>query len=313
MPPRRPDLRELLERLPVVSLGIAAISLLVCLVVQLGYASPLAEGRLLVHEAINHVITHPSLEVSPRLMPAVRHALPTFEGNEMFAFRRDGEASAEQSQLDVLVSRSFDRLNRILPRSGWCRRGRCSLRDASFVHGGWIHTLLTCLLLLAGVRCSRRLGPALFAAACAVTALFGALVFRFAHADLDRARVGGGALVSALVAGVVVRFWNEEVDLAGWLAPLAALELRVPSWSLAAAWGVYQAALVWAARGDLPGGLQNAQGLTASLGAAAAGPDRAGWRARPGRPVRLAPGAAQAADRQRPLRHREGEARALPG
>ena len=57
------------------------------------------------------MITHPSLEVNPRLVPAVRHALPTFEGNEMFAFLRDGKASAEQSQLDVLVSRSFDRLD----------------------------------------------------------------------------------------------------------------------------------------------------------------------------------------------------------
>src|SRR5262245_17916714 len=110
-PPRRPDLRELLGRLPVVSLGIAAISLLVCLIVQLGFASPLAEGRLLVGEAIDHVIRHPSLEVSPRLVPAVRAALPTFEGNEMFAFLRDKKASEEQTKLDVLTQRSFDKLD----------------------------------------------------------------------------------------------------------------------------------------------------------------------------------------------------------
>jgi hypothetical protein len=63
---------------------------------------------------------------------------------------------------------------------------------------------------------------------------------------------------------------------------MASLELRVPSWSLAAAWGVYQAALVWAVRGDLPGGLQNAQGITASLGAAAAGAGIAHLLARSG-------------------------------
>ena len=274
-PPRRPDLRELLGRLPVVSLGIAAISLLVCLVVQLGFASPLAEGRLLVGEAIDHVISHPALEVSPRLVPAVRHALPTFEGNEMFAFLRDGKASAEQTKLDVLTTRSFDKLDShpyralgLVPSRG----GALAFVTHVFVHGGWIHTLLTCLLLLtAGPLLELVWGRALFGAACAISALFGALVFRIVHSDADRALVGGGALVSALVAGALVRFWDEEVDLAGWLAPLASLELRVPSWSLAAGWAVYQLALVWAARGDLPGGLYNAQGLTASLAGAAAG------------------------------------------
>ena len=275
MPPRRTDLRELLERLPVVSLGIATTSLLVCLVVQLGFASPLAEGRLLVREAIDHVIRHPSLEVSPRLVPAVRHALPSFEGNEMFAFLRNGEASAEQSRLDALVSRSFDRLDAhpyralgLVPaQTSWL-----AFATHSFVHGGWIHTLLTCLLLLAaGPLLEIAWGRRLFGAACVLAMFMGAGVFRLVHADLDRALVGGGALVSALVAGAVVRFWNEEVDLTRWLAPLTPLELRVPSWSLAPAWAVYQAVLVWAARGDLPGGLQNAQGITASLAAAAAG------------------------------------------
>ncbi len=275
MPPRRPDLRDLLESLPVVNLGIVATSLLVCLVVQLGFASPLAEGRLLVREAIDHVIQHPSLEVNPRLIPAVRHALPTFEGNEMFAFLRKGETSAEQSRLDSLVSRSFDRLDAhpyralgLVPaQTSWL-----AFATHPFVHGGWIHTLLTCLFLLAaGPLLEVAWGRRLFGAACALSALIGAVVFQLAHGDLDRALVGGGALVSALVAGVVVRFWNEDVDLARWLAPLTPLELRVPSWSLAPAWAIYQVALVWAARGDLPGGLQNAQGITASLSAAALG------------------------------------------
>ena len=291
MPPRRPDLRELLGRLPVVSLGIAATSLLVCLVVQLGFASPLAEGRVLVREAIDHVISHPALEVSPRLVPAVRHALPTFEGNEMFAFLRDGKATAEQSRLDVLTSRSFDRLDShpyralgLVPaRGGWL-----AFATHPFVHGGWIHTLLTCLLLLAaGPLLEAVWGRRLFGAACALSVLFGALVFRLVHADLDRALVGGGALVSALVAGALVRFWDQEVDLAGGLEPLTSLELRVPAWSLAAGWAVYQAALVWAARGDLPGGLQNAQGITASLAAAAAGAGIAFGLARSGLEARF--------------------------
>jgi membrane associated rhomboid family serine protease len=274
-PPRRPDLRELLGRLPVVSLGIAAISLLVCLIVQLGFASPLAEGRLLVREAIDHVIRHPSLEVSPRLVPAVRHALPSFEGNEMFSFLRDGKASEEQTKLDVLTQRSFDKLDShpyralgLVPSRG----SASAWATHVFVHGGWMHALLTCLLLLAaGPLLELVWGRRLFGAACALSALFGALVFRIVHADTDRALVGGAALVSALVAGALVRFWNEEVDLAGWLAPLASLELRVPTWSLAASWGLYQLALVWATRGDLPGGLGNAQGITASLASAAAG------------------------------------------
>ena len=275
MPPRRLDLRELLERLPVVSLGIAAVSLLVCLIVQLGFASPLAEGRLLIRDAISHVIRYPALEVNPRLVPAVRYAMPTFEGNEMFAFLRDREASVEQSQLDALVSRAFDRLDSHPYRAlGLVPAQRSALAFASypFVHGGWIHTLLTCLLLLAvGPLLEVAWGRWLFGAACVATALFGALVFRLVHADLDRALVGGGALVSALTAAALVRFWDRDVDVARWLGPVADLELRIPAWGLLVAWAVYQAMIVWAAQGDLPGGLVNAQGLSASLGAAAAG------------------------------------------
>ena len=268
-------MRELLEHLPVVSLGIAALSLLVCLVVQLGFASPLAEGRLLVREAIDHVIRHPSLEVNPRLIPAVRHALPTFEGNEMFAFLRDGKASADQTQLDVMVSRAFDSLDShpyralgLVP----ARRSALSFATYTFVHGGWIHTLLTCLLLLAvGPLLEVAWGRRLFGVACVASTFLGALVFRLVHADLDRALVGGGALVSALTAAAIVRFWDQEVDVARWLSPLSELELRVPAWGLAVAWAVYQVVIVWAARGDLPGGLENAQGLSASLAGAAAG------------------------------------------
>ena len=106
------------------------------------------------------------------------------------------------------------------------------------MHGGWIHTLLTCLLLLAaGPLLEAVWGRRLFGAACALSVLFGALVFRLVHADLDRALVGGGALVSALVAARWSRFWDQEVDLAGWLEPLTSLELRVPVWSLAAGLG----------------------------------------------------------------------------
>ncbi len=275
MPSQRPDLRELLERLPVVSLGIAALSLFVCLVVQLGFASPLAEGRLLVRDAIDHVITHPALQVNPRLVPAVRHALPTFEGNEMFAFLRDREASAEQSELDQLVSRAFERLDSHPYRAlGLVPAQRSTLAWATypFVHGGWIHALLTCLLLLAaGPLLEAAWGRRLFGAACAGSVLVGALAFRLVHADLDRALVGGGALVSGLVAAVCVRFWARDVDVARWLAPLAELELRIPAWGLGVGWLVYQAICVWAAKGDLPGGLENAQGITASLGGAAAG------------------------------------------
>ena len=182
----------------------------------------------------------------------------------MFAFLRDGEASAEQSELDQLVSRAFGRLDAhpyralgLVPSHG----SAFAVASYPFVHGGWIHALLTCLLLLAaGPLLEAVWGPRLFAAACAGAALVGALAFRVVHADLDQALVGGGALVSALVAAAVVRFWEREVDIGGWLAPLAELELRIPAWGLGAGWVLYQGICIWAAQGDLPGGLENAQG-----------------------------------------------------
>ena len=159
-------------------------------------------------------------------------------------------------------------------RSASCRRSAPRSRFATypFVHGGWIHTLLTCLLLLAvGPLLEVAWGRRLFGAACVAAALFGALVFRLVHADLDRALVGGGALVSALIAAAIVRFWDRDVDVARWLSPSPSSSYASRRGASRVAWAVYQAVIVWAAQGDLPGGLENAQGLTASLGGAAAG------------------------------------------
>ena len=194
----------------------------------------------------------------------------------MFAFLRDGEGergavAARRAGLARLRPPRFASLSRARPRAGASARRSRSRPIPSCTAAGSTRCSPACCCSRRG-RCSRSSG----AGGCSA---------RPARSRRCSARWSSGSCTRTSTArwSAAARWsrrWSPPRSCAsgsgmstsrGWLAPVAALELRVPSWGLAVAWAVYQAVIVWAARGDLPGGLQNAQGLTASLGAAAAG------------------------------------------
>ncbi len=282
------------KSLPLVCLVVVSLWLLITAVVGLGFASRAERAEERMREAVDYAIENPVVKVPPRLLPAVRAVMPSFESNEMFAFLRDAESGGEQAEFDVLVAGAFDALDShphrvlgVVP---------VALAPHTFathwlVHAGLLHLLATVFLwLLAAPLLERVWGQRVFAGTLLTVALFSGAIFAVAHGSADRALVGGSALVAAAVAAVVVRFRSDEVDLLGWLHGVVEAEVSVPAWSLALLGAAYVAFVAWAVPGTHPAGLDNAVGFTAQaagalLGAVAAfAVQRAGWEERFGHP-----------------------------
>jgi hypothetical protein len=110
-----------------------------------------------------------------------------------------------------------------------------------------------------------------FAASLALLVLASAGAFALVHIGADRALVGASSVVAGLVAAVVVRFRDQDVDFLRWLAPFAEVELSAPAWALAVPWAAYEILLWWLVQGALPGGVDNAVGYTAHAAGALLG------------------------------------------
>jgi membrane associated rhomboid family serine protease len=284
-----------MRRLPALSLGLVVVWLLVNLIVQVGFASHRQSVERGLREAVSFVIHNPVVEVDERLLPAVRAVMPNFDSNEMFAFLRKGQAKHDgttpQERFDVLSASAFDALDSHPYRVLGIVPADLSVNGFlthPFVHSGWAHLLATLVLFLLAAPVLEELwGRRLFAASLALMALVSGGAFALAHIGADRALVGASAVVAGLVAAVLVRFRDEEVDFLSWLSPFAEVELSTPAWVLAVPWAAYEIFLWWLVQGALPGGVDNAVGYTAHAagalvgGLSALGIARLGWEERP--------------------------------
>ncbi len=263
---------------PLVSLGLAVPLALVLLVVQLGYAHRLEAAHAEVAAVVDFAIHHPAVQVPTRLVPAVQALVPSFDGNETFAFLRQAGArraqhQSEQQEFDALADVALGRVDSHPQR-------RLGLLPAQprisgflgyfLVHAGWLHGLATlALLLLLGPLLERTWGWKPLLALLPAAVVLGGVGFAAAHAGSERPLLGASVVVSALAAGALVRFWKQDVDPLHWLP--AELSIRAPFWVLGAAWLGYEALLWRSVPGGLPGGFDAAQPLAADLPAAAAG------------------------------------------
>ncbi len=260
-----------LDRLPVLSLGLVVVWLVLNLIVQVGFASHGRDLESKLREAVSFVIHNPAVEVDTRLLPAVRAVMPSFESNEMFAFLRkkrpEGSGPTLQERSDVFAAGAFDALDSHPYRVLGVVPAHLSVHGSlthAFVHSGWLHLLGTvALFLLAGPMLEDLWGRRVFAASLALLALASAGVFALVHIGADRALVGASSVVAGLVAAVVVRFRDQDVDFLRWLAPFAEVELSAPAWALVVPWAAYEILLWWLVQGALPGGVDNAVGYTA--------------------------------------------------
>ncbi len=272
---RKPDW-EKIGKLPLLSLGLVCVLLLSFPVFHFGYSSLRASVRADFDEAVGFAIRNPSVQIPPRLLPVVRAVLPNFDSNETFAFlnKSRGE-SARQQDFDARVARAFEQLDShpyrafgVVPATPRA----AGFAAHAFVHVGWVQLLgAVLLLLLAGPLLEPLWGRGALAALIGVSALVPAAVFCLVHAGADRALLGAGGVVSALVAAALVRFAREEVDLLRWLSPLKSVELIVPGWILALLWIGYEGALKFAVPGAFPDGIDTAIGYTAHAAAALVG------------------------------------------
>jgi membrane associated rhomboid family serine protease len=292
---RRPAWQEI-ERLPLLSVGLALVLLLGFAFVEIVFSERREAAHHTVESAVEFAVKNPSVQIEPRLLPAIRAVLPGFESNEIFSFlsRDQRKKSDKQQAFDQLVWSAFHTLDsHPYRRFGVVPAAPSVLGFAAhpFVHVGWAHLCGALLLLmLAGPVLETLWGRRVLAGVLALASLAGASLFCVVHGGADRALVGAGAPISALVAACVVRFREGEIDWFGWLAPFARVELKAPVWALALVWLLYEATLWVAVPGALPGGVDNAVGYTAHATAALVGGLVALGIARTGLERRLARG-----------------------
>jgi membrane associated rhomboid family serine protease len=270
---------EWLGRLPLLSLGLAALWLLVTLVVQLGYASQLQRAGDELHEAASYAIQNPVIEVDERFLPVVRGLMPSFENDSVMGFMRKKQARRSgptpQERFDQLTAQARATLEGHPFRALGVVPARFSAHGFAthaLVHVGWMHLVATLLLfLLVAPLLEQQWGRPALGGVLVLLALVGGGAFSLVHAGGDRALVGGSALVAGLVAAVVVRFRDQEIDFLRWLTPAAEIELCAPAWAIGALWVGYELFLWWAAQGALPSGVDNAVGYAAHAAGAAVG------------------------------------------
>jgi len=288
--------REVLLRLPLVTLGLATSSLLVLLGAKLFFTSRLAGTEEALRDAVQHFVRHPVLAIPPRLLPVLRDGMPGYEGSEAFQFLASRRFAPEQAELDALARSAFGildthpqrRLGLVPAAPTWT-----ALWTHPLIHAGWLHWVASLApLLLVGPVLERLWGRRLFAGVVAALAAGSAGLFALIHAGLDRPLLGASVLASGLAAAAAARLRRREVDLLAWLAPFApGLTLRGEGFRLGAV-GVAGALLgSLALQGSLPPSLSaspapTAHALAAALGALLAlGLERSGLEARLGQPL----------------------------
>jgi membrane associated rhomboid family serine protease len=310
----RIELPTWLRGLPVLSVGLAALWLLVGLAVEVGYSARAERGALEMRGAVQYALDHPAVKVPPRLLPPIRALMPGFESNEMFAFLRKTPASGPnpQEEFDVMVARAFASVDAHPHRSlGVVPAHLVPRTFASYwlLHSGTPHLLATLALwLLLAPVLERLWGRPVFGGLLLATTLLAAGVYTLVHPRSDCALVGGSALLAFSAAAIAVRFRSEDLDLLGWLPGPARLELSAPAWGVVLIWVAYEAGLHWLVRGAQPPGLDNAVGYSAHAAAALLGGlapramERLGWEQRFGAPpVATRAGAAERFDFQKIL------------
>lgn len=290
----RIELPPWMRGLPALSVGLAALWLLVGLAVEIGYAARAEDAALEIRSAVQYALDHPAVKVPQRLLAPIRAVMPGFESNEMFAFLRKAQASGPQEEFDLMVARAFASLDSHPHRSLGLVPAR--LAPSAFathwlLHSGIAHLLATLALwLLLAPLLERLWGRAVFGGLLVVAGLLGAGVYTLVHPHADRALVGASALLAFSAGAIAVRFRSQELDLLGWLPGPARLEASAPAWMLALIWAAYEVGLRWLVRGAQPPGLDNAVGYSAHAAAALLGGlaplalQRLGWEQRFGTP-----------------------------
>ena len=265
--------------LPLVSTGLVLALLVSFLVIRVAFSARFEAADTELSRAVEFAIQNPMVEIDPRLLPAIRAVMPTFESNETFAFLKEGKGrkmgATRQEELDALERVALARLDShpyrslaLVPARPWM----IDFATYSFVHVGWLQVLGAALLLmLSAPLLERTWGRRILAAALVSMAFGGALAFRVARQGGQEPLLGAGVLLAGIIAAILVRFPRADVDVLEGLAPLADMRLRVPSWSLAVLWVVWEGLQYWSTRDALPGHLDAAFGASAHLGGAAIG------------------------------------------
>jgi membrane associated rhomboid family serine protease len=264
----------------------------------LGFNDRLEQTDRSFRAAVSYAIQNPVVAIDPRLLPAVRGAMPSFESNEMFSFLRNAKPDGHdgptpQQELDQRTTHAFAALDgHPMRRLGLVPADPAihAFVSHAFLHAGLAHLLLTvAIFMLAAPYLEQLWGRRVLICVMVFVVAATSSTFLAVHGSIDQALLGGAGIVAAMVGAILIRFRGEEIDFLGWLGPFVDAELTAPAWALGAVWVLYEGLLHWIVPGALPAGIDNAVGYSAHAGGFLLGAgfahaiQKLGWEARYGR------------------------------
>ncbi|MCP5042573.1 MAG: rhomboid family intramembrane serine protease, partial [bacterium] len=259
------------KALPLLSVGFAVVCLLTGLTIELGFGSQLRAARDAHYAAARLTAREPLIEVRDEQLDVVRAVNPRFENDTMLEFMR---ATSSQNSVRVLQE-AFDQAAATAKDQLETHPFRtlgvvpddpqpAQFAAHALLHAGPLHLLASVLmLLLAGPVLERLWGRWALAGTAILIAAASAGVYALAHASSTRPLIGCGALIAGLVAAVLTRRAQDEIDFVGWLGSQARFDFTAPGWVLGGIWLLYEASLWVLAQGALPRGADNAVGYSA--------------------------------------------------
>lgn len=242
------------RRMPWVTLGIIAISILVFLTLLVfpGDEQAVVEAEVL---AVKYFVDHPYLEFDPQLKRYVYFSMRRFGDDDPPPPADPDLLRVEQSQLDSLEKAYFTARNR-LPFWRWgavpAELHASNLLTYTFVHAGWLHLLGNLFFFyLVGPAVEDVWGRPLFAVFYGLSGIVAALVFAARYPDLMEPLIGASGAVAGVMGAFAVRYWDSRITFFYfvWMIRIYQGTFSAPAWLMLGLWAVGELAFamgLWA-------------------------------------------------------------------
>jgi|GEM_PF-519111 len=236
------------RRLPWVTFTIMGLCVLVHLLVT--FAPGISESEIGqdLTEAVEYWMTHPWLELPPRLQEDL---LAGFPEEEFEAWRSVLEQTAgarpaatvmaeQQVRLDELVEKSFAGIESLpLYKYGLVpdRPSTLTLFTHMFLHVGWLHLLGNLFFLyLTGPFIEDVWGRPVFLGFYLLGGLVSGGLFAMRYADLNIPLVGASGAIAACMGAFLIRYWHINIKFFYWIGFFFRGTFKAPAWLMLPLW-----------------------------------------------------------------------------
>lgn len=236
------------RRLPWVTFTLMGLCVLVHLV--LAFAPGMSETEIGqdLTEAVEYWMTHPYLELPPRLQEELLSGFPEEEFAAWRAILKQNAGpppaettiAGEQAELDEMVAQGFAGMEELPLRKYGLVPSRASILTLfthMFLHVGWLHLLGNLFFLyLTGPFIEDVWGRPIFLGFYLLGGLASGGLFAMRYADLDIPLVGASGAIAAVMGAFLIRYWHIKIKFFYWIGFFFRGTFKAPAWLMLPLW-----------------------------------------------------------------------------